>query len=440
MSPGADVGHERRRESAGPTIAFYISGHGFGHASRQVEIINALTKRAPGVRILLRTAAARWLLERTLNAPFTLIDRPCDTGVVQIDSLRLDEAATMAVAGEFYSSFDERIAVEARLLREHGVSLVISDAPPLACAAAAAARVPCLVVANFTWDWIYTPYALPGSDPASAQNRHTLGSELNRRQVPNLLANAGPQAASGPTPDARTPEGSDPGSAQNRHTWGSELVRRLADAYARADGAWRLPLHGGFESIIHITDVPFVARHARPEPVETRAMLGLPADRRVALSSFGGYGLNDLDLHRLDCLDAWTVVVTGDRAPRDLPREIYFIEDALVYARGLRYEDLVHAVDVVVTKPGYGIVSECIANDTAIVYTTRGRFREYDVLVGGIQRYLRSAFIHQTDLREGRWLAGLDAAVAGPTPVERPRTDGAEVVADMITARVGASA
>lgn len=433
------MGHEQRRESAGPAIAFYISGHGFGHASRQVEIINALAKRAPGVRILLRTAAARWLLERTLNPPFTLIDRPCDTGVVQIDSLRLDEAATMGAAGEFYSSFDERIGVEARLLREHGVSIVISDAPPLACAAAAAARLPCLVVANFTWDWIYTPYTLPGSDPASVQNRHSRGSELNRRQVPNFVANAGPQAASGPTSDARTPEGSDPGPAQNRHSWGSELVRRLADAYARADGAWRLPLHGGFESITHITDVPFVARHARHEAAETRARLRLPADRRLALSSFGGYGLDDLDLHRLDCLDAWTVVVTGDRAPRDLPPEIHFIEDDVVYARGLRYEDLVHAVDVVVTKPGYGIVSECIANDTAIVYTTRGRFREYDVLVDGIQRYLRSAFIDQTDLRAGRWLAALDAALAAPTPVERPRTDGAEVVADMIAARVGAS-
>ena len=30
------------------------------------------------------------------------------------------------------------------------------------------------------------------------------------------------------------------------------------------------------------------------------------------------------------------------------------------------------AADVVVTKPGYGIISECIANDTAILYTSRG--------------------------------------------------------------------
>ena len=344
---------------------------------------------------MLRTTAARWLLERTLNAPFTLIDHPCDTGVVQIDSLRLDEETTMATAAEFYASFDERVVSEAQILRDTGVTLVICDAPPLACAAAAAVGVPCLIVANFTWDWIYATYTSPGSDPAPAQNRLSSGSEL---------------------------------------------VPRLADAYALADGAWRLPLHGGFESVATVTDVPFVARHARHDASATRTRLGLPSDRRLALSSFGGYGLEGLDLGILDCLDAWSVVVTGNRRPADLPRHVHFIEDAQIYARGLRYEDLVRAVDVVVTKPGYGIVSECIANETAIVYTTRGRFREYDVLVAGIRRYLRSAFIDQTDLRAGRWLAALEAAIGSAAPVERPRTDGSEVVADMIAARVGSSA
>ena len=41
------------------TIAFYISGHGFGHASRQIEIINALAVRRSDLRILIRTAAAQ---------------------------------------------------------------------------------------------------------------------------------------------------------------------------------------------------------------------------------------------------------------------------------------------------------------------------------------------------------------------------------------------
>ena len=61
-----------------------------------------------------------------------------------------------------------------------------------------------------------------------------------------------------------------------------------------------------------------------------------------------------------------------------------------MYAAGVRYEDLVRAVDVVISKPGYGIISECVANDTALLYTSRGDFIEYDVFVAEMPRVLQS--------------------------------------------------
>ncbi len=79
---------------------------------------------------------------------------------------------------------------------------------------------------------------------------------------------------------------------------------------------------------------------------------------------------------------------------------------------GVRYEDLVAAADVVVSKPGYGIVSECIANQTALLYTSRGVFAENDVLIAGMQRVLRSRFISQDDLRSGRWQPSIRALLA----------------------------
>ena len=72
---------------------------------------------------------------------------------------------------------------------------------------------------------------------------------------------------------------------------------------------------------------------------------------------------------------------------------------------GVRYEDLVAAADVVVTKPGYGIVSECIANGAALLYTSRGHFVEHDVFVSEMPRVLRCRFIDQQDAAR-RALAG----------------------------------
>jgi L-arabinokinase len=367
-------------------IAVYISGHGFGHASRQIEIINAAARVVPGLRVLIRSTVPRWLFDRTIAPPFTVDAQPCDTGAVQIDSLRLDARGTIEQARDFYEGFDARVEREADRLRHEGVVLAIVDAPPLACAAAARAGIPSVVVANFTWDWIYREYR----------------DEL--ALAPGLL----------PT---------------------------IERAYRTAAAAWRLPMHGGFETFDNewraggqraLVDVPLVARHACVSREDVRRQLGLPADRKIALSSFGGYGVRDLDLSALDCLDDWDVVVTGETAS-DAPAGVHCFGNSYVYDIGLRYQDLVAASDVVVSKPGYGIVSECIANGTPLVFTPRGRFAEYPVLVEHVERWLPHAFLPSDQLLAGRWRAALTAAHACPRP-PAPPTNGAAVIAGMIGA------
>ncbi|MCA1648873.1 MAG: hypothetical protein LC753_00905, partial [Acidobacteria bacterium] len=215
-----------------------------------------------------------------------------------------------------------------------------------------------------------------------------------------------------------------------------ELIPALRDAYRRADAGWRLPMHGGFAAIPTVIDVPLVARHARHDGTTVRARLRLPGDVPLVLSSFGGYGLENFDYSRVDCLSRYAVVVTG-ADPRKRPEPgIHRLEDRLLYDAGLRYEDLVAAVDVVVTKPGYGIIAECAANQTAMLYASRGRFAEYDVLIAEMPRMLRCEFLSIDELLAGRWVAALDRLLALPAPPARPPTNGAQVVADMIRHRL----
>jgi L-arabinokinase len=364
-------------------VAFYISGHGFGHASRQIEIVNALGALRPDLRILLRTSAAPWLVERTARVPVTLVAGDCDTGVVQHDSLRLDAAATIRNAAAFHRALPRRAADEAALLRQQDVRFVVVDAPPLGCAAAAAAGVPAAVVGNFTWDWIYEEYA---------------------EELP-----AAP-----------------------------DLLPAIRQAYSACGVAWRLPMHGGFATFDTIDDFPFVARHAVRGREEVRRLLRLPEDLPLVLSSFGGYGVDGLDLDRLDCLDAYGLLVTrrdGDRVAPS-PRGVYPVAESEVYGHGLRYEDLVAACDVVATKPGYGIIAECIANQTAIMYTSRGRFAEYPVMVEQMPRYLRCGYLDHDDLFGGRWRSVLDRIMAAPAAAERAATDGADLIARRLGDRV----
>jgi hypothetical protein len=394
------------------TIAFYISGHGFGHASREIEIINALFARETDLRIVVRTNAAKWLFERTAGLkPGPTLLRPgptvlkthsinnagpgfsqpilefhpveVDTGMVQIDSLRLDTAESVRRARAFMQDFETRVDAEARFLRDERVDLVVADIPPLGLAAAHRAGVPGVGVSNFTWDWIYAAY--PDSD---------------------------------------------------------DVVSSLARAYAQADLALRLPMHGGFATVARIADLPFVARRSARDPDETRDRLGLPRDERLVLVSFGGYGLERLDraaLARLESLEGSVALVSPGPAaslPADWPAArrggLLPFDESRMYAAGLRYEDLVRAVDVVISKPGYGIISECVANDTALLYTSRGEFVEYDVFVAEMPRVLRVGFIDHDDLFAGRWTPHLDALLRQPAPPERPAVDGAEVAARLL--------
>jgi L-arabinokinase len=102
----------------------------------------------------------------------------------------------------------------------------------------------------------------------------------------------------------------------------------------------------------------------------------------------------------------------------------------------LRYEYRVAACDVVATKPGYGIISECVANRTAVLYTSRGNFVEYDVLVREMPRVLRCQYIDHQELFAGNWRDALNRLMSAPAPAERPPTDGAAVIAGMVDQRV----
>ena len=337
---------------------------------------------------MVRTAAARGLFDLTLRRPVEFHEVACDTGVVQVDSLTVDVGTSIRRAAEFYRRLPERVDAEAAFLRGKPASLVVGDIPPLAFAAAASAGIPSVALGNFTWDWIYEGYA---------------------RDV------------------AAEPE----------------LVRSIRRAYGTASLALRLPMWGGFEPMRSVVrDIPFVARHSHRDPADVRRGLQLPEDRPLVLMSFGGYGLVDFDARPLGEMAGYAFVTTdspagASRNGNGLPAgwtagNVTCLNDRELYGSGYRYEDLVRAADVVITKPGYGIIAEAVANQTAILYTSRGAFAEYDVLVENMPRFVRSRFISRPDLLAGRWESHLDRLLAQPPPPEAAQTDGAERAAAAI--------
>jgi L-arabinokinase len=363
------------------TVLCYISAHGFGHSARTVEVLNALSARCPDLRVAVRTTSPRWLFELNMRAPFTYAPVRLDVGAIQHDSLSIDIAATLRAQHDLAAHADTLIAREVAAAAPLRPDLVLADIPALAFDVARSLDVPGVGMANFSWDWIYADYVRD-------------------------------------TPAHQT------------------LVDAIRASYGAATLLLRLPLHGDLSAFPRIRDIPFVARTATVAAGDARQRLDLSARERLVLLSFGGFGV---DLHtQPDAPAGFSFVTVRTPGSGPAPSWCRELSTTNLTQAGLHYEDVVGAVDVVVTKPGYGIVAECIANRTAIIYTPRGRFAEYPCLTAGIEAHLRHAVISNEDLHAGRWRLPVEKALAHAEPPDGaaaggPAVDGAAVAAEILS-------
>jgi L-arabinokinase len=361
-----------------PAVAFYVTGHGLGHATRVIAVMQALQELGPPVRLFARTAAPAAFFAQHLGTAVTVVPGAVDVGMVQHDSLRLDKAASLAAYAAFLAERPDRAASEARWLETVGAVLVVGDIPPVAFEAAAAAGVPGVAITNFSWDWIYARYV--AEEPAFAP-----------------------------------------------------LLRQIREAYARATVLLRLPLHGDLGAFPVIRDIPLIARRVPRPRAAVRALLGVAEDEPLVVLSFGGFDLYGIDFAHLGHLTGYRFAVS--RPVPGAPHNVLGVPPDRV-----RHDELVAAADAVVTKPGYGIVSECLAHRIPVVYTSRGDFAEYGPLVAGLHRYTAAAFISNEDLLAGRWAPALERVVGAPLPAERLEPTGAAVAARALLEAAGMAA
>jgi len=203
----------------------------------------------------------------------------------------------------------------------------------------------------------------------------------------------------------------------------ASIAQRAASAHRAVELLLELPFAGDLSSFPHRERIGFVARRPRVDRPDARRRLGLDA-RPAVLVSFGGVGLPGL---------------TREVLGRD-PGLRFVFPDELGLDRlgvsGLTYPDVVGAVDAVVTKPGYGIISDAIGAGTRVVYTERGDFPEYPIMVREMPLYLACAHVANDDLRAGRVAGPIRRVLEQPMPA-RPDLGGAGRAAARILDMIG---
>ncbi|MDB5295849.1 MAG: hypothetical protein JWO31_1832, partial [Phycisphaerales bacterium] len=146
-----------------PSVLFYISGHGYGHARRCGQVIRVIADVAPEVRVHVRTTALPRLFNGVLPPDRV---RPCDAdaGAAERSPMEVDPDGTLDRMAAALARRDAVVAAELGAIRDLGPRLMVSDVPFLAGDVAAAAGVPCVAMSNFTWDWIAEPWVADRPD------------------------------------------------------------------------------------------------------------------------------------------------------------------------------------------------------------------------------------------------------------------------------------
>ncbi len=136
-------------------------------------------------------------------------------------------------------------------------------------------------------------------------------------------------------------------------------------------------------SLPGLRDVGPLAEPGRDRGAELRMALAAEAGGRLGLIAFGGIDY-PLDLARWPRLPGWLWLTAASvPPPPDRP-------DLVAWQRGgMAFSDLVPSVDVVVTKPGYGLFTEAGISGTALVTVPRPDWPETAPFIAWLSRHGR---------------------------------------------------
>ncbi|MDF7822466.1 hypothetical protein P4B35_00455 [Pontiellaceae bacterium B12227] len=355
-------------------IAYYITAHGYGHGTRSCDVLNAIRRADSEVPIIVKTdLPTDFMASRLLNG-IELRTGAFDLGLIQKDSIHVDLEASIQAITQLYAHEKKLIEQEKKFLLEEEIGVVVADIPAIPLAAAQAAGIPNIGCSNFGWNWIYSEFA--DADP--------------RWQV---------------------------------------FVDKFQAVYEKTDLLLRQPFSESMSSFPHIIDLPLLAYPGTNRRALIAETYGADPSKPWVLLSFTSLNLDFQALEKLKSLSGFELFTVE---PLSWPDSgIHSISRQLS-----SFADVMASVDLVVTKPGFGVVSECIANNKPIIYSDRKNFLEYPVLVDSIERYCRYAFIPNAELYAGDLGRALEIALNASPPKEQIERGGAEKAAREILKRL----
>jgi UDP:flavonoid glycosyltransferase YjiC (YdhE family) len=325
-----------------PSIAYFITPHGFGHASRAAAVMQAALDLLPDAYFHLYTTVPRWFFEDSLPPRFEVHECECDIGLVQNGPMEEDLPATVERLGQFLPFKPGLIQHLSGELTCQGCQLVLCDIAPVGFLAAHAASLPCVLIENFTWDWIYTGYV---------------------EEFPAF----------------------------------ESFIRLLQQTFSAADHHLQCEPVCSRDERAHLFSP--ISRRVTISRPEVRQRLGISPGEKVVLVSMGGVRTNAIPRNADHLPRGITFLVPG--GSKKIERRENLI--LLPWRAPVSYPDIVNACDAVVGKSGYSTLAEVYHAGIPYGYISRPKFRESPVLADFITSRMQGLEIPPEAFQDGSW-------------------------------------
>ena len=352
------------------SIAYFVSSHGFGHAARSAAVMEALHQRRPSTRFTVFTGVPKWFFEDSMAAPFGYVRFQSDVGLVQTTPMDEDLAATIGELSRFLPLTSRAMEQALEAVSRMACRLVVSDISPLGIAVASELGLPCVLIENFTWDWIYRDYL-----------------EVEPRFAP--------------------------------------FVDELQRLYASVE--LRIQAEPFCNPVSGTAVVEPIARSVQQSRPQVRERLGLTEETPCALVTMGGFRASYQFLNRLRDHSDITFVLPGtvDREERDHNLIL------LPHRTGFQHADLVSAADWVVGKLGYSTLAECFQAATPYLFVQRGTFPESPPLARFAKQRMVCEEVTEAELAAADWPSRLSELRGIPEGAVRG-SSGSRQAADLL--------
>jgi L-arabinokinase len=332
-------------------LAYYITGHGLGHATRSVEIIYHLILTGRYRISIISPIEKSFFLEAiskqfdlqeehshtyssSIHSDLEFFERTLDSGAIQSDALTVDPYGSLhKYYHNVHRNYVELVDKEVLWLRESRIDIVLVDATPIAVRAGSLMGAKVIVLSNFSWDFIYQEmlHYLEGMDD-------------------DLF-----------------------------HEYQS-MIRTCEEDYSHCSLFIQYPGICPLSSLISPEKIkvgPLVARISKKTKSEMRLEYKVDESTKILLLGFGGHSFN-FQLKDSFLPEGWICFILGGSKTEIYPsssnRFIFVGFDCSV-------PDLISMSDVVLGKVGYGFVSECLAAKVPLIYVPRSNWPEEKYLI-----------------------------------------------------------